>query len=152
MGILNKIARSFVYHCTEKPSHYVHVDKPKTLQEYRQVQYNNWCRAKGVYNGSYLPKNPSTLNRKGWLDITSSKNKSGIKHFRRKSSGQVVRFDPENEAQIDHYHWSNPTPTKASHKLTTEYLDRYGRPCTKRDDQHHLAPLDRDCPKGAYKR
>ena len=152
MGILNKIARSFVYHCTEKPSHYVHVDNPKTLQDYRQVQYNNWCRAKGVYNGSYLPKNPSTLNRKGWLDITSSKNKSGIKHFRRKSSGQVVRFDPENETQIDHYHWSNPTPTKASHKLTTEYLDRYGRPCTKRDDQHHLAPLDRDCPKGAYKR
>ena len=42
--------------------------------------------------------------------------------------------------------------TNKSHKLTTEYLDRYGRPCTKRDDQHHLAPLDRDCSKGAYKR
>lgn len=33
-----------------------------------------------------------------------------------------------------------------------EYLDRYGRPCIKKDDQHHLAPLDNDCPKGAYKR
>ena len=136
----------------QKTPHYVHIDKPKTLQEYRQVQYNNWCKAKGVYNGSYLPKNPSMLNRKGWLDITSSKNKSGIKHFRRKSSGQVVRFDPENETQIDRYHWSNPTPTKASHKLTTKYLDRYGRPCTKRYDQYHLAPLDKDCPKEAYKR
>ncbi len=92
MGILNKIARSVVYHCTEKPSHYVHVDKPKTLQEYRQVQYNNLCMAKRVYNGSYLPKNPNTLNHKGWMDITSSKNKSGKKHYMRKSSGQIVRF------------------------------------------------------------
>lgn len=30
MGILKKIARSFAYHFTEKPLHYVHVDKPKT--------------------------------------------------------------------------------------------------------------------------
>ena len=43
MIILNKIARSVVYSCTEKPTHYVHVDNPKTLQELRQVQYNNWC-------------------------------------------------------------------------------------------------------------
>lgn len=152
MEILNKIARSVVYHCTEKPTHYVHVDKPKTLQEYRQVQYNNWCKAKGVYNGSYLPKNPSTLNNKGWMDITSSKNQSGKKHYMRKSSGQIVRFDPENEEQIDHYHWSNPLPTKIGHKVTTEYLDRYRKPCTKYDDQHHLASLDRDCPPKARKR
>lgn len=152
MGILNKIAKSFVYHCTEKPTHYVHVDNPKTLQEHRQVQYNNWCKAKGGYNGSYLPKNPNTLNLKGWMDITSGENKSGKKHYMRKSSGQIVRFDPESETQIDHYHWSNPSPTKIGHKVTTEYLDRYGKPCTKYDDQHHLAPLDRDCPPKARKR
>ena len=29
MGILKKIARSFVYHFTEKPLQYVHVDKPE---------------------------------------------------------------------------------------------------------------------------
>lgn len=152
MGILKKIARSVVYSCTEKPTHYVHVDKPKTLQEHRQVQYNNWCKAKGVYNGSYLPKNPNALNHKGWIDITANNNNSGKKHFLRKSSGQVVRFDPEDEDQIDHYHWYNPNPTIPKHKLKTLYLDRYGKPCTERDNSHHLAPLDKDCPKNALKR
>lgn len=152
MKFLNRIARSIIYHLTVKPSCYVHVEKPRTLQDHRQIQYNNWCRGKCVYSGSYLPKNPTTLNRKGWIDITSSMNKSGIKHFMRKSSGQVVRFDPENNFQINHYHWSNPLPTKSSHKLLTKYLDRYGLPCTKRDDRHHLAPLDKNCPKGAYKK
>lgn len=152
MGIFNKIARSVIYHCTEKPKHYVHVDKPKTMQEHRQVQYNNWCKAKGVYNGSYLPTNPNTLLRKGWTESTHVNNKSGKRHFSRKSSGQIVRFDPENNDQINHYHWTNPSPTKICHKVKTKYLDRYGNPCTKYDDQHHLAPLDKDCPPKARKR
>lgn len=152
MGIFSKIARSVVYRCTEKPTHYVHVDKPKTMQEHRQVQYNNWCKAKGVYNGSYLPKNPDTLLRKGWTESTHVNNISGKRHFSRKSFGQIVRFDPENNNQIDHYHWHNPSPTKTGHKVKTEYLDRFGQPCTKYDDQHHLAPLDKDCPPKARKR
>lgn len=151
MGIFNMIARSVVYHCTEKPKHYVHVDNPRKLQEHRQVQYNNWCKAKGVYNGSYLPKNPNVLTHKGWIDTTLSKNKSGKRHFTRKSSGQIVRFDPANNDQVEHYHWKNPVPTRRGYKMFTNYLDRYGNPCTKRDDRHHLAPLDKECPKQARK-
>lgn len=152
MDIFNKIIKRIVYLCTEKPTHYVHVDNPKTLQEHRQIQYNNWCKAKGVYNGSYLPKNPDILNHRWWVDITSVKNKRTIKHYKRKPTGQIVRFDPEDENQIDHYHWYNPNPTIPKHKLKTLYLDRYGKPCTERDNSHHLAPLDKDCPKKALKR
>ena len=152
MKTYKSVFNRIIYHYTEKPTHYVHVDKPKSFQDYRQIQYNKWCKAKGVYNGSYLPENPKKLERKGWLDITSGKNQSGKKHYMRKSSGQIVRFDPENNDQIDHYHWSNPVPTKPNHKVKTEYLDRYGKPCTKYDDRHHLAPLDRDCPPKARKR
>jgi len=155
MGILNKMVRGVIFHCTSKPKHYVHVDKPKTLQDYRQVQYNNWCKAKGVYNGSYLPKDPNKLTdagKKGWVETTASKNTSGNRNFMRKSSRQIVRFDPESDSQIAHYHWTNPNPTIRGYRLRTKYLDRYGKPCTDRDDSHHLAPLDKDCPRQARKR
>lgn len=151
MSIISKIKRVLVYNLTKKPEHYVHVDKPKNFQDCRQVQYNKWCKAKGVYNGSYLPKNADTLLRKGWVETTVAVNNAN-REFTRKSTGQKVRFDPESNSQIDHYHWYNPSPTKIGHKITTEYLDRYGIPCTKYDHQHHLAPLDKDCPKNALKR
>lgn len=154
MNFLERVAKSIVYSLTVKPSHYVHIDKPTTLQEYRQVQYNNWCRAKGVYNGSYLPKNPNKLSefgKKGWFETKGSPDKR-VRNFQRKSSGQRVRFDDESQEQIAHYHWFNPNPTIPGYKLETTYLDRYGKPCTERDDRHHLAPLDAKCPKKALKR
>ena len=154
MGILKKIARSFVYHYTEKPLHYVHVDKPKTLQECRQVQYNNWCKAKGVYNGSYLPKNPNKLKatgKKGWIEITSPYDKTGThRTFQRKSSGQVVDYHckaPTKRGTIadEHYHWwevfsFEEQPRKPKH---TNYRDRYGNVCNKGSRESHLAPLDK---------
>ena len=154
MNLSKKIVNSIIYSLTKKPSHYVHIDNPKTLQEYRQVQYNNWCRAKGVYNGSYLPKNPNKLcksGKKGWFETKGKPDKS-IRNFQRKSSGQRVRFDDETVDQIAHYHWMNPYPTIPGHKLKTIYLDRYGKPCTENDDLHHLAPLDAKCPKKALKK
>ncbi len=153
MGILDKICRSAIYHCTKKTEQYVHVDKHKSLQDYRQIQYNNWCKVKGVYNGSYLPNDGNTLIHKGWKEVTSPDNDSKKnKAFQRKSTGQVVRFDFETENQIAHYYWRNPNPTKVHYKMKTIYLDRYGKPCTKRDPNHHLAPLDKDCPKNAEKK
>lgn len=151
MGILNKIAKGFIYHCTEKPSHYVHVDNPKTLQDYRQVQYNNWCKAKAVYNGSYLPKIPSTLNRKGWRETTSPKDTTGLhRRFQRKSSGQVVDYHgkaPTKKGTIadEHYHWwesfsSEDRPKKPKGTL---YRDRYGNVCSEGSRESHLAPLDK---------
>lgn len=152
MRFINKITRSFVYHCTEKPTHYVHVDKPKTLQEHRQVQYNNWCKSKGVYNGSYLPKNPNTLNHKGWREITSSKDITGLhRRFQRKSSGQIVDYHektPNKKGEItdEHYHWwevfsFEEQPRKPKH---TNYRDRYGNVCSKGSRESHLAPLDKE--------
>lgn len=141
LNLLNKLFRNVVYMCTDKPKHYVHVDKAKTLQDCRQIQYNNWCKAKGVYNGSYLPRDFKKLTRKGWVDITSPRNNTGIKEYKRKSSGQQIRYDPENDDQFSHYHWYNPKPTRRKF-LITKYLDRYGEPCTERDHSHHLAPLD----------
>ena len=154
MRILKKIARSVVYHCTEKPTHYVHMDKPKTLQEHRQVQYNNWCKAKGVYNGSYLPKDPNKLKetgKKGWRETTSPYDKTG-KHrtFRRKSSGQVVDYHykaPTQRGTIadEHYHWweifsFEKQPKKPKHG---NYRDRYGNVCSEGSKESHLAPLDK---------
>lgn len=151
MRILNKIIKSVVYHCTEKPEHYVHVDEPKTMQERRQVQYNNWCKAKGVYNGSYLPKNPNLLmssGKKGWVEITSL-NDSTRRHrtFRRKSSGQVVDYHykcltKRNTIADEHYHWNNLSYTKKMGKMN-KYIDRYGKLCNAKSQESHLAPLDK---------
>lgn len=148
MNFFNKLFNKFVYLNTVKPQHYIHVDKPKTLQDHRQIQYNKWCKRYGVYNGSYLPKECDTLHRKGWIETKRYDSKR--RFFQRKSSGQRVRLDLENIDQIEHYHWINPKPTK-KHRLKLEYLDRYGNPCSKKDQGHHLAPLDKDCPYNAYK-
>jgi hypothetical protein len=67
MKLINHLTKSMIYKLTSKPECYVHIDNPKTLQEKRQVQYNRWCKAKGVFNGSYLPQKPDTLTKKvGW--------------------------------------------------------------------------------------
>lgn len=154
MGIIKSLANKIVYSLTKKPEHYVHVDKPKNLQDLRQIQYNNWCKAKGVYNGSYLPEKPDTLLKKGWVDTTSPKNKTGyIRDFTRKSSGQKVqfndgRFNDKSEWEEKHYHWENPNPDKTTGKTkdATKRLDRYGLPCGN-EHRSHLAPLDKDYPK-----
>ena len=155
MGIIKSLANKIVYSLTKKPEHYVHVDKPKNLQDLRQIQYNNWCKAKGVYNGSYLPEKPDTLLKKGWVDITSPYNKTGyIRDFRRKSSGQVVEFNDTkinqfNELEEKHYHWRTPESLPENGRKEKEFtrFDRYGKPCTRKEQRSHLAPLDKDYPK-----
>ncbi len=146
--MLNKIFNNFVYKFTKKPDHYIHVDNPKNLQDYRQIQYNNWCKRKGVYNGSYLPENPNTLLKKGWRNITRSKIDDHYK-YERKSSKQVVRFDKDKiEKGIlkdKHYHWENPKldTTSSYLKKKTNYIDRYGKVCARKSKESHIAPKDR---------
>ena len=145
MSLLKKLFDSFVYYFTEKPKFYIRVDNPRTLQDYRQIQYNNWCKVKGVYNGSYLPKNPDKLTafgKKGWFELKGNHTKV-IRNFQRKSTGQKVRFDAENLKQYDHYHWYNPAYQK-KYKLADMYIDRYGNACWKKSRASHLAPLDKD--------
>src|SRR5574344_949487 len=143
MKLAQKILRRKIYNNTEKPKHYVHIDKAITNQEKRQVQYNNWCKRYGVYNGSYLPLDPETLEKKGWTNITCVDDPTG-KHFsyERKSSGQTVRHDIESDFQYSHYHWINPN-AKMDQK-NNKYIDRYGIPCIGVGKAHHLASLDKD--------
>lgn len=119
------------------------------------MQYNNWCKRNGVYNGSYLPENPNTLTKKGkgWVETQGKPDKT-VRNFTRKSSGQRIRYDKENKEQISHYHWKNAKSVQEERKLAKkiQYKDRYGNVCSENDDRHHLAPLDNDCPKNAKKK
>lgn len=73
MSFIKNLENSLIYHLTKKPTEYVRIDEPKTLQDCRQIQFNKWCKAKGVFCGSYLPKNPKKIEKKGWKNITSTK-------------------------------------------------------------------------------
>ncbi len=148
--MLKKLKRKIVYAMTEKPEHYVHVDTPKTLQDHRQVQYNNWCKRKGVYNGSYLPEDPQTLLRKGWTDKKDTGGKLGSQKYIRKSSGQKVMFHKEKVLESGmpedkHYHWFNQNAKIANGKVDQEtgMMTRYGEPCKAHSKPSHLAPLDK---------
>lgn len=148
--MLEKLKRKIVYGLTSKPEHYVHIDKPKTLQEKRQVQYNNWCKRYGVYNGSYLPEEPTALLQKGWTDRNPTGGKLGRGKYRRKSSGQNVMFHDDNICdngmpQDKHYHWFNPKQKIINDKgdENTVYLDRRGKVCKEKSPESHLAPKDK---------
>lgn len=56
--------RKKIFKTTKKPIEYVHVNNHKTKQDYRQVNFNNWCKANKVFCGSYLPYNPKDLEKR----------------------------------------------------------------------------------------
>jgi len=136
-----------IYSKTKKPKEYVRVDNPKTDQEKRQVMFNNWCKAKKVYCGSYLPVQHKDLLKKGWI-LTgkhfykrSDRNTNKLLHrpiyqYERKSTGQKVEFHREfEEGYVEHYHW------KADGK---QFKNRYGKVVSAYDPTHHLVALDMD--------
>lgn len=152
MNIIKKIQKKIVYALTEKPNCYVHVDAPKTLQDMRQIQYNNWCKAKGVYNGSYLPKDHTILTHKGWLDVTHPLMQcSDKRQYERKSTGQRiehhdVRINDNGVLEKAHYHWINTQKPFLKNEKGEKYnrYDRYGKLCIKHSKESHLAALDKD--------
>ncbi len=137
----------YVYKHTEKPTQYIRVDNPTSLQEYRQIQYNNWCKRKGVYNGSYLPENPDILKKKGWQE-TKGKADGTIRNFRRKSTKQEIQFNDEKykneQREYKHYHWINRDKTTGKEVKNEERFDRYGKICRKHSKESHLFPYDKD--------
>ena len=148
-----KLIDKIVFMFTKKPEHYVRVKRINSLQDLRQIQYNKWCKAKGVYNGSFLPKDPDLLTesgKKGWFEEEDSFKDVTKKHriFKRKSSGQVVDYHSRklkssgNVYEYEHYHWRNPNVNKKND--LQKYIDRYGNVCGKKTPQSHLAPLDND--------
>ena len=147
MGIFTKLlSDKIIFKLTKKPECYIHVDKIKTIQDRRQVQYNNWCKAKGVFNGSYLPSNPDLLLRKGWYEDDECGPDS--RHFVRKSTEQKVRYDDDyykNGYFIKkHIHWEAGKEKKKENGVKYKYFDRYGVLCSADDIQRaHLMPYDR---------
>ena len=158
MGLMRMVDR-WVYKHSKKPECYKRVkNPPKTMaekisraQDARQQQYNNWCKRYGVYNGSYLPDNPDTLKKKGWVETTSPQNTTGNhRNFKRKSGGQMVRYDSKvfrkGRYEDEHYHWENANGTEKRRKIDKKekYLDRYGNVCADGSSESHLAPKDKN--------
>ena len=82
--MFDKLVDKIVYRVTKKPKHCVEVkNPPQTAREKldrpndaRQVQYNNWSKAKHIYSGSYLPKDDKKLLRQGWAEENVKKDNS----------------------------------------------------------------------------
>ena len=149
--VLQKMFNRYVYEHTKKPTHYVRIANPKSLQDFRQIQFNRWSKRFGVYSGSYLPDDPLTLRKKGWNEQTSPKNTTGDhRTFQRKSTGQLVRFDRKSfkkgRFEDEHYHWKNAKSDREFRKKdeSEKYIDRYGNICADKSPESHLAPKDKN--------
>lgn len=145
--IFIKKKKAINYHSKEQRRIYSKTSKPKTDQEKRQVMFNNWCKAKKVYCGSYLPVNHKDLLKKGWVSIGKrfykKKDKTTKKllhkpiyQYKRKSTNQKVEFHREfKKGYVEHYHWI------AGKDL---FKDKYGVVGKKGEVEHHLLALDMD--------
>lgn len=146
LGFIDKI----IYAITKKLKYYKEVKNPpktpveKLLrpQDARQVQYNNWSKARKVYSGSYLPKDGKKLEKQGWVNETPAaidrSNPKKPTTYRRKSTNQWVRDDKT------HLHWYNwwkkklPKNYMRGKKDDPVYLDKYGCPCIRNSPESHL--------------
>lgn len=155
----------FIYSITKKPKHYVKVkNPPRTIAEKlarpqaaRQMQYNRWCKRYRIYSGSYLPKNPASLKRKGW----KKKSISDSKHYfyQRKSTNQTIRYDCDTYDRKGnfikaHYHWyvwwRNYFGKTIEERLRKKqyknngnekvYYNEYGQKTSFSNPDHHIYP------------
>lgn len=93
---------------------------------------------------SNLPKNPDSLLKHGWKEVTDSRAKasSNSRVFKEKNTGLRIRFDkgiPEENGfkGKDHYHIDNPN---APDKKIGRYLDKNGDPVNKNAKASHILP------------
>lgn len=152
---MTKIIDRLIYKITKKPTCYVEVKNPpqtvleKLLrpQDARQVQYNNWSKAKKVYSGSYLPKDKNLLYNKGWTPIDDIGNENH-KVIQRNSTNQTVRYDNHSNKPV-HAHWLDWDKqgfTKKEYKTFTNdafsykkvYYDKYGKLVSRASFNHHI--------------
>ena len=136
--------RKKIFKKTTKPIEYVHIENPKSNQDYRQLHFNAWSKVHGVYSGSYLPRDPNKLLKKGWKKIFSlTKLKKAI--YERKSTKQQVLFEKANDkgnVDVDHYHWFiGDHKDKINHKFL---YNNSKVKCKKGSDETHLLPLDKE--------
>ncbi len=157
--MLEKIVDKIVYSITKKPKYCVEVkNPPKTAveklarsQDSRQVQYNRWSRRYKVYSGSYLPRKPEDLEKKGWVKKRVSDNKHYV--YQRKSTNQTVRHDGERinkdgTVVPSHWHWlvwwrpyfGDRTRRRFNNAKNSEkiYYNRYGEKTNSNRTDYHI--------------
>ncbi len=143
-----KYTKQEIYDMTTKPNHYIKIRNPRTPQDYRQLQFNNWCERKKVYSGAYLPSSCDKLLDKGWIETTNPicqiQKPGDHREFIRKSSGQKVRFDLASIIKgifsPSHYHWSNLDDDKKTYL----YYNSYEEKVKKGETSSHIAPIGKE--------
>ena len=91
---------------------------------------------------SSLPSSPSSLLKKGWIDITHpDAKKAGHLELQETSTGLKIRFDKKTPGAKgykgkNHYHIYNPNAT--SNKDL--YLNSKGNPVAKNSSESHILP------------
>lgn len=152
---MTKLIDRLIYKITKKPTCYVEVKKPpqtaleKLLrpQDARQVQYNNWSKAKKVYSGSYLPKDKNLLYNKGWTPIDDIGNENH-KVIQRNSTNQMIRYDNHSD-KPPHAHWlewDKKGFTKKEYRIFKNdefsckkvYHNKYGELVSRINPEHHI--------------
>lgn len=144
------VSRNYVYTHTTKPPYCkkIHEKENYTLQDLRQMQYNKWSRAKGVYSGNFLPKEEkkAKLLKQGWIyELPKYVNTEGADKnivYKCLRNNQYVReCHAENRF---HWHWLNCFLAKGytehmrelKKKHLPKYLNEYGEPSTNWKENH----------------
>ena len=142
--------RKKIFKKTTKPTEYVHIDKPKTAQDYRQIHFNNWSKFHHVYSGSYLPNNPEKLERNGWDKIVAI-DKCNKAIYERKSTNQQVLFEGTGkDVNVTHYHWFIG---KFRDKINKKKLyNRKKEKCDKGSIESHILPYSKEISKEDFKK
>lgn len=90
-----------------------------------------------------LPKNPNTLLKNGWEEIThpSAAKNSNTRVFKEKDTGLRIVFDKKVDGAPgfkgkDHYHIKNPNATNSKDM----YIDKNGNVVGKTSKKSHILP------------
>ena len=141
--------RKKIFKKTKKPIEYIHIDNPKTNQEYRQLHFNLWSKYHKVYSGSYLPNDPELLEKRGWVKIVTI---GGVNKaiYERKSTKQQVLFEGKGkDVDVNHYHWFiGHHKDKINHH---QLFNRKKEYCKKGSEESHILPFDKEYKKKEIK-
>ena len=144
------VSKNYVYTHTTKPPYCkkIHEKENYTLQDLRQMQYNKWSRAKGVYSGNFLPKEEkkAKLLKQGWVYLNPEYNdKPEAKchaNYKCLRNNQYIR-ECNAEGRF-HWHWFNyfkPNGFKEWRRKKKRndpdiYLNEYGEPDSDHENNH----------------
>lgn len=115
----------------------------------KQIHRNNWNKAKGIYDGTFMPENPKVLLKQGWHNAKSPNNKTTDQqeYINNKTSEKVEyhdgKFNKSGSWDGRHINCLEKTDSGRYKKR----LDRYGNIYEDKNFYNtntHLAPFDKD--------